>query len=199
MDTLTVSALVDELARRNIQVSADGERLHLDGPAGSLTPELRERLREHKAGLLTHLRNPDADERPVNLAVELEQAIRQAQSWRELETALERTQTAYKAGDLDTEAVERLATQAAQEAQAMPEQTDDLRLSHLFDEAPIRRVHSKILNEVVVFAADGVELPADLEGVVYRASELRQMPGRSPEQVRAIHQVKREFDGELIP
>ena len=225
MDTLTVSALVDELARRNIQVSADGERLHLDGPAGSLTPELRERLIEHKAGLLTHLRNPDADERenvdhsqisrilcemaelpkltksdehPVNVAVDLEQAIRQAQDWESLETALESAQLLFQAGELSAETVEQLAILAAQEAHAMPEPAEGLRLSELFREQPIRRVYSKILAEVVVFAADGADVPADTPGIVYRASELRHLVACPPEHLRRIHAVKHAFDGELI-
>lgn len=139
----------------------------------------------------------NADKAPINMAGELEQAIRQAQDWQELDKALERAQQLFQDGELTVDQVEDLAQIARQEAMTLPEGADQLRLSDLFSETPIRQVYSKVLDEVVLFVADGVDVPADLEGVVYRASELRRMPGRSPEQVRAIHTTKKTFDGQL--
>ena len=207
-----------EVQRRGGSLHLDGDGFEFQGPTGSLTPELRSWLIEHKAGLLTHLWHPAADERDnltlaesatlpkplksdehaVNAAVDLEQAIRQAQDWESLGTALERAQTAFERGELDAETVERLAVMAQQEAHGMPEPAEGLRLSELFREQPIRRVYSKILAEVVVFAADGADVPADTPGIVYRASELRHLVACPPEHLRRIHAVKHAFDGELI-
>lgn len=172
------------------------------------TPEVSEATREE----IKHQNvdgqpgNVVADPSPVNatlpdalsLAEELQQVILRATTWANLETALERAQAAYQAGELDAEEVEGLARIAQQEAQTLPENAEELRLSHLFDENPIRRVYSRVLGDTVILAADGVELPADLEGVVYRASELRQIPGWSPEQVKKIHTTKKEVDGEVV-
>jgi hypothetical protein len=45
-----------ELARdRSIQVAVDGDRLSLEYPEGSLTPELRAEFRQHKPALLVLL------------------------------------------------------------------------------------------------------------------------------------------------
>ena len=41
-------------------------------------------------------------------------------------------------------------------------------------------------------------MPADTPLAVYRASELRLLDGASPEMVRAVHQVKGVFDGEVV-
>jgi len=43
------------LRDRNIQVSADGDRLRCSAPSGTLTPELREELRQHKNEILQFL------------------------------------------------------------------------------------------------------------------------------------------------
>lgn len=187
------------------QVQQCGGSLHLDGdgfeyrgPAGSLSPGLRGLLIEHKPELLDHLRQPDADETTVvNVNGDLHQRIQQATTWTDLEAVLNDAQQQYEAGELTVDQVEELAQIAQQEALTLPEGADQLRLSDLFSETPIRQVYSKVLDEVVLFVADGVDVPADLEGVVYRASELRRMPGRSPEQVRAIHTTKKTFDGQL--
>jgi thioesterase domain-containing protein len=45
-----------ELRSRDIQVRAEGDRLQLDAPAGALTPELREQLRQRKDEILEFLR-----------------------------------------------------------------------------------------------------------------------------------------------
>ena len=146
-----------------------------------------------------------AEERPASTAPaadEFHQVVQQAKSWEDRGAILDRVQAAFDAGHIDQEVAEDLALQTANQSRQLPERgpaAGELRLCDLFKENPIRWVRSRVLGETVIFAADGVELPADLEGVVYRESELRQMPGRPPEQVRAIHATKKAFDGELIP
>ena len=121
MDTLTASTLLIHLKKWDIRVSVEGDHLQLDAPAGALTPELRAELADHKAELLAHLRQQDADEKPISAAGELEQATRQAQDWRDLERLLEQAQHLYEAGELKVEEVERLAVIAQQKAPTIPE------------------------------------------------------------------------------
>ncbi|MBX6763931.1 MAG: hypothetical protein IRY88_09670 [Rubrobacteraceae bacterium] len=65
---MNVSALLEELRERDIQLEADGLLLHVNAPAGAVTEELRAVLREHKRDLIRHLererkRLEDADRR----------------------------------------------------------------------------------------------------------------------------------------
>ena len=199
---MRASEVLAEVQQCGGSLCLDGDGFEYRGPAGTLTPELRDRLVEHKPELLAHLRqtaDDSADEPPVSTAEKLERSIRQAATFSDLDAVIEDAQRQYEAGELDAEAVERLAALAQQEAQAMPQPADGLRLSELFREQPIRSVYSKILGETVVFARDGVDVPPDLEGVVYRASELRQLAGCSSERLRAIHTAKKVLGGELIP
>ena len=55
---MTEPSLIAELRALDIQVWAADDDLQLDAPAGALTPELRERLREHKNAILEFLRGP---------------------------------------------------------------------------------------------------------------------------------------------
>lgn len=45
-------ALIRQCKATGIQLQARGDRLHVEAPAGSLTPELRQSLADHKAELL---------------------------------------------------------------------------------------------------------------------------------------------------
>lgn len=86
----------------------------------------------------------------------------------------------------------------ATEAGCLPEEAGKLRLSDLFRRGPVHQVRSRVLGEDVLFAADNAEIPPDNALVVYRESELRQVVGRSPEEMRKIHLVKKMIDGEII-
>ncbi len=46
--------------------------------------------------------------------------------------------------------------------------------------------------------ADAVEITEEIAEVVYRESELRRLVGRSPAELRAVHEVKRALDGEVM-
>ncbi|HEX5393794.1 MAG TPA: thioesterase domain-containing protein [Rhodocyclaceae bacterium] len=50
-----MAPFLEALRQRDIRVWAEGDRLHCDGPPGSLTPELREQLRAVKESLLEFL------------------------------------------------------------------------------------------------------------------------------------------------
>jgi len=71
-------------------------------------------------------------------------------------------------------------------------------LSELLCAYPVVRVQSQVLREDVLWVADDVEIPADNDLVVYRETELRQLVGKTPTQLRAIHAVKRAIDGEIV-
>ena len=55
---MTIPALLAELRSRDIRVWADGDRLRCNAPAGVLTPELRDQLRQRKGEILEFLRGP---------------------------------------------------------------------------------------------------------------------------------------------
>ena len=74
---------------------------------------------------------------------------------------------------------------------------DGERLSELLARQPVVRVRSRLLGEVVVWLADAAEIPEGTSEVVYREAELRRMVGHSSAEGRAIHEVKRSFDGEV--
>jgi hypothetical protein len=53
---MTPQALLDELERLNVKLTLNGDKLQLEAPAGVLTPDLREKIRQHKPELITLLK-----------------------------------------------------------------------------------------------------------------------------------------------
>ena len=53
---MTAPDLVAELSKYDIRVTAVGERIEIDAPAGALTDELRTKLQANKACVLQHVR-----------------------------------------------------------------------------------------------------------------------------------------------
>jgi predicted metal-dependent hydrolase len=49
---MSVSTLLEDLRRRDVTLEAEGDRLHVDAPAGVMTFELRTALMENKGRLL---------------------------------------------------------------------------------------------------------------------------------------------------
>lgn len=60
-------------------------------------------------------------------------------------------------------------------------------------------VTSDVLGERVVFASDNTKLDPGKQPVVYRAAELRELQGLSPDELRAVHRVKKLFAGTILP
>lgn len=54
---MTTAELLDELRRRDVQLRVDGERLRVNAPAGTMTPDLQELVRARKTELMEFLRN----------------------------------------------------------------------------------------------------------------------------------------------
>jgi len=57
---MTLEALLSETARLGIRLEARGDRLHVEAPAGVVTPTLREALVKQKPALLSRLAPPRA-------------------------------------------------------------------------------------------------------------------------------------------
>lgn len=49
---MTAETLIDTLREAGIRLTANGDRLHVEAPPGTVTPELRGRLIEHKADVM---------------------------------------------------------------------------------------------------------------------------------------------------
>ncbi len=52
---MSVGALLEDLRRRDVILEVEGDRLHVDAPAGAITDELRAALAENKGRLLALL------------------------------------------------------------------------------------------------------------------------------------------------
>lgn len=57
---MIVSAFLEELRSRNIQIWAEGDQLRCAAPTGVLTPALRDQLREGKSAIVQFLRSAEA-------------------------------------------------------------------------------------------------------------------------------------------
>ena len=49
---MTPDALLDKLERLNVKVTINGDKLRLEAPAGVLTPEMKEAIRQYKPALI---------------------------------------------------------------------------------------------------------------------------------------------------
>ena len=75
------------------------------------------------------------------------------------------------------------------------EAVEQMSLSQFAMSGECHRVYSKVLDEIIILAADNAEIPDAGDTVVYRAAEARLLVGLLPAEVRAFHQVKVYFDG----
>jgi thioesterase domain-containing protein len=69
---VSVAALLAELRSRDIGVWTDGDQLRCSAPAGGLTPELRDQLRQRKRDIVEFLRSADARARQARAIVPLQ-------------------------------------------------------------------------------------------------------------------------------
>lgn len=137
-------------------------------------------------------------ERRTSCAAQLRLRAFQACEWSALYAVLDAAQVAYDGGEATREEVEALTGYAAERSREIPEHCEGERISDLLAREPIVRVRSRLLGEVVVWVSDAVEITEEIAEVVYRQSELQRLIGRSPAELRAIHEVKRALDGEVM-
>jgi len=128
---------------------------------------------------------------------ELRRTAAEARDWADLDAVLDAAQAAYDAGEASQEEVEDLAGCVGDRSRQVPDDASAGTLGELLRSQPVVRVHSRMLGETVVWIAEGVEMP-DTDEVVYSEHELRRLAGKDPETVRAIHQVKKALDGEVV-
>lgn len=69
---MSLQALLADLRRLEIRLWADGDRLHCNAPAGLLTPQLREQIRQRKSEILAFLRTAEAIARQQRAIVPLQ-------------------------------------------------------------------------------------------------------------------------------
>lgn len=77
---MTPEALLAELKRRNVTATLAGDKIRLEAPAGALTPELKDALRQYKPELLARLQVHEETIWPGNtvLVYPMRPACRQA-------------------------------------------------------------------------------------------------------------------------
>ncbi len=73
----------------------------------------------------------------------------------------------------------------------------DMPLSEFGYSGQCIEAYSRVLSERVMFAANNAEVP-NVEMVVYKPREMAAMAQMSPDQLRAAHNVRKAFDGELL-
>lgn len=66
---MNAAVLIRELHAAGVTLSATGDRLHVEAPAGAVTPSLRQRIAENKVMLLAEVRGWNADTHTALLAL----------------------------------------------------------------------------------------------------------------------------------
>ena len=74
----------------------------------------------------------------------------------------------------------------------------EMRMSEFAVSGLVQEVKSGVLGEHILWVADNAEVPPANTLVVYRADELKQLVGLTPDEIRRLHSVKKELDGELV-
>ena len=74
----------------------------------------------------------------------------------------------------------------------------EMRMSEFAVSGLVQEVKSGVLGEHILWVADNAKVPTGNTLVVYRADELKQLVGLSPDEIRHLHAVKKELDGELL-
>ena len=195
-DHMTAAELVGKLRARGVRLQVIRGDLKVGARKGVLTPELTNVVSASKAAIVELLAKEGTD--PASQRDTVAQAIEQAQSWADLSALCKQIDEAYHEGQLSGNEVETLTAHVTQKSSELPEPEPQQRLSSLLADKPIQRVRSAVLGEDVLWAADTAEIPKDNALVVYRESELRELVGRSPDALRAIHRCKRCLDMELV-
>jgi hypothetical protein len=188
---MELDVLKYELTRRKIVLQLEGMKVIALDPYSRLSPRLDIALRQHKDTLLAELNAFHVS------ACGFERVIDEALVQTDIEALPERIETAFQQGSITQEEAEALAQRMVEKARSLPVGIEDLPLSILAQSGQVRQVHSKVLDETVLWAADNAIVADDTEWVVYRAYELKALTGTSAEELRAIHSVKKVMDGAL--
>ena len=130
--------------------------------------------------------------------LKLHEAMHDAQQCIDLESVMEEANGAFRRSELNASECDSLAREAAQRSTHVPYSLADMSLSTFAQSGLSLSVHSAVLDETIVLAADNATIPDGGELVVYRACELAEMVGMPNELLRAVHATKKAMDGELV-
>ena len=187
-------AMLRRLSSLGIDLVVKGGRLTAQGQTRLLTPADKESITDHKDDLIAALQEREAYEQ------ELMGQVGESLCWLELEILLAQSMDAYSDGRLSREQAEIIAERCADHAQTIPSSWGDVKLRD-FDRATGKslEIKSKKLNDRFTMVS-GSESPSKFAGrIVYKASELAELLDVPEEQLKSIHLVKKELDGEVLP
>ncbi|MDA1348907.1 MAG: hypothetical protein O3A47_08570, partial [Chloroflexi bacterium] len=149
-DCLTFEQLTQQLVLRGIALSTINEKLIVDDPAERLTPILDRAIRQHREALLCS----SLAEFPKLLF-----AVKVASLGEDLERVVEKAEEALAASKISTTELESLVAVAAARSRQIPYSVEDMPLDQFAQSGLARRVHSRVLDEDVLFAADNAQIP----------------------------------------
>ena len=137
--------------------------------------------------------------KPVSATLRaLHSEIGNAMVGKDLDSAIEAVNSAFVQGEITQEEAEALAQAATEKSRQIPASVEEMPLEDFASSGLVKEVKSKVLGETVIWAADNAQVPPETDQVIYRASELKELAGISPEQLRKIHMLKKTRDWEVV-
>ena len=130
--------------------------------------------------------------------VQLYQSVQSASVWNDIEKKLHKITKAYRQGEVNQATAEMLTHAAIEKSRQIPASIEEMPLENFASSGLVKEVKSKLLGETVIWAADNAQVPPETDQVIYRASELKELAGISPEQLRKIHMLKKTRDWEVV-
>ena len=117
---------------------------------------------------------------------------------KDLDSTIEAVDSAFVQGEITQEEAEALAQAATEKSRQIPASIEEMPLAEFASSGLVKKVKSKVLGETVIWAADNAQVPPETDQVIYRASELKELVGVPPEQLRKIHLLKKTRDWEVV-
>ena len=189
---MSLDALLAELQRREIVLQMDGPKLIAIDPYQRLSPALKASIQTQRDALMATLK-------PVSAALRaLQSEIDNAMVGKDLDSAIEAVNSAFVQGKITQEEAEALAQAATEKSRQIPASVEEMPLEDFASSGLVKEVKSKLLGETVIWAADNAQVPPETDQVIYRASELKELAGMSPEQLQKIHMLKKTRDWEVV-
>ena len=188
-DSLTLQQLQHQLALRGITLTSSSGKLIVDDPAERLTPMPDRAIHHHREALLSNT----SPAFPILLY-----AVRRAVFAKDFRGLIDQSSAAFAAAKMTASEHESLLALAEDRARQIPFSVEDIPLPEFAESGLVCEVHSHVLGEDVLFVADNAQIPPDNSLVVYRAAECQKLIGASPEMLKAVYEVKRQFDGEAV-
>ena len=189
---MSLEALLAELQRREIVLQMDGPKLIAIDPYQRLSPALKASIQTQRDALMATLK-------PVSAAlIVLQGEIDNAMVGTDLDSAIEAVDSAFVTSEINQEEAEALAQAATEKSRQIPASIEEMSTAEFASSGLVKEVKSKVLGETVIWAADNAQVPPETDQVIYRASELKELVGVPPEQLRKIHILKKIQDWEVV-